>query len=424
MRLRSLLLAIAVVTPLRAFAQTPAPAEAAPPPPPPPPAEAVPPPPPPPPPPPADVPPAVVAAPMAPAPVAAAPGWKDLITIEGLADAYYQYNFTGPSPSVTPVTLGSDGTFSNPGQRNFDLNANTFTLNYAKVGIGVNADPVGLRLDLGYGATGLLINGANPFDASSDPFLVQQAYATFAPVKGLTIDFGKFVTTAGAEVIEANKNWLYSRSIAFFNIPLLHTGFRAGYKVNDMISLQASVVNGWNGVGIAPDVTGAKTYGASVNVTVPGGLNIIGTTYIGKNEAYLDVATGMGAVSPDTRILGDLVVAYAMGPLGLNLNFDYVKDEGAGFNDTIIVAAMGRYAVSDAFALAARGEYYSNGPGAAGGDRSTAEEVTVGGAFPMSNRLEARLEVRADLREDAFPNGDGLPTSNMVTGTAALLGWF
>ena len=418
MRLRSLLLAIAVVTPLRAFAQTPAPAEAAPPPPPPPPAEAVPPPPPPPP---APPPPAViVAAPMAPAPTPAptAPSWKDLIVIEGLADAYYQYNFTGPSPSVTPVTLDSAGDFTNPAQRNFDLNANTFTLNYAKVGIGVNADPVGLRLDFGYGATGAIINAANPSDASSDPFLVQQAYATFAPVKGLTIDFGKFVTTAGAEVIEANKNWLYSRSIAFFNIPLLHTGFRAGYKVNDMLSLQLSVVNGWNGVGIAPDITGAKTYGASVNVTVPGGLSIIGTTYIGKNEA-----TSATTASPDTRILGDLVVAYAMGALGLNLNFDYVKDEGANFNDTIVVALMGRFAVNDAFALAARGEYYSNGV-AGGGDRSTAEEVTIGGAFPMSNRLEARLEVRADFREDAFPNGDGLPTSNMVTGTAALLGWF
>ena len=183
------------------------------------------------------------------------------------------------------MTLDSAGGFTNPAQRNFDLNANTFTLNYAKVGIGVNADPVGLRLDLGYGATGLLINGANPSDASSDPFLVQQAYATFAPVKGLTIDFGKFVTTAGAEVIEANKNWLYSRSIAFFNIPLLHTGFRAGYKVNDMMSLQISVVNGWNGVGIAPDVTGAKTYGASLNLTSLAGLNVIATTYIGKNEA-------------------------------------------------------------------------------------------------------------------------------------------
>ena len=184
MRLRSLLLAIAVVTPLRAFAQTPAPAEAAPPPPPPPPpAEALPPPPPPPPP--ADMPPPVaVAAPMAPAPAAATPGWKDLVTIEGLADAYYQYNFTGPTPSVTPVTADSAGMLSNPGQRNFDLNANTFTLNYAKVGLGVNADPVGVRLDLGYGATGASSTRANPADATSTPFLVQQAYATFAPGQG------------------------------------------------------------------------------------------------------------------------------------------------------------------------------------------------------------------------------------------------
>ena len=68
----------------------------------------------------------------------------------------------------------------------------------------------------------------------------------------------------------------------------------------------------------------------------------------------------------------------------------------AGFNDTMVVALMGRYAVNDAFALAARGEYWTNGV-AGGGDRSTAEEVTIGGAFPMSNRLEARLEVRADL---------------------------
>jgi hypothetical protein len=417
MRLRPLLLAIAVVTPLRAFAQTPAPAEAAPPPPPPPPpAEAVPPPPPPPPPPPADMPPAVVAAPMAPAPVAAAPGWKDLVTIEGLADAYYQYNFTGPSPSVTPVTMDASGMNLNPGQRNFDLNANTFTLNYAKVGLGVNADPVGVRLDLGYGATGLLINGANPADATSTPFLVQQAYATFAPVKGLTIDFGKFVTTAGAEVIEANKNWLYSRSIAFFNIPLLHTGFRAGYKVNDMVSLQASVINGWNGVGIAPDVTGAKTYGLSLNLTPMSGLNVVATTYIGKNEAIFP--TGF---SPNTRILGDLVVAYTMGPLGLNLNFDYIKDEGAGLYDVMVVSAMGRYAVSDAFALAGRGEYWTNNVPSG---RQNAQEVTIGGAFPMANRLEARLEARADFREDAFLNSDGAPTSNMVTGTAALLGWF
>jgi hypothetical protein len=221
-------------------------------------------------------------------------------------------------------------------------------------------------------------------------------------------------------VIEANKNWLYSRSIAFFNIPLLHNGFRAGYKVNDMVSLQISVVNGWNGVGINPDITGAKTYGASLNLTPMSGLNVVATTYIGKNEAVFGPG-GAAVVSPDTRILGDLVVAYTLGALGLNLNFDYIKDEGAGYFDTMVVAAMGRYAVSDQFALAGRGEYYTNN---VPGGRQNAQEVTIGGAFPMANRLEARLEARADFRDNAFPNSDGMPTSNMVTGTAALLGWF
>jgi hypothetical protein len=409
------MLAIAVVLPLRAFAQTPAapPPEAAPPPPPAvvaPPPEALPPPPPPPP------PVAEVAAPMAPA--APAPTWKDLITVEGLADAYYMYLITGPTSLTAPVN------------RQFDLNSNTFTLNYAKVGIGVNADPVGFRLDLGYGATGAIINGANPFDATSTPFLVQQAYATFGGVKGLTVDFGKFVTTAGAEVIEANRNWFYSRSFLFFNIPLLHTGLRVGYKVNDMIALQASVVNGWNGVGIAPDVTADKTYGASVAITPLSTTSIVATTYIGKGETFFIPATMAGmsptpAVSTDTRVLVDLVAAHTMGALGLNLNIDYVNDQMAGYDNFIGAALMGRFAINSYVAVAGRGEYASNGPGAAGGDRFNFGEFTLGVAFPMASRFELRLEDRTDWAStDIFLNRSGMAAGIQNTITAAALAWF
>ena len=287
MRLRSLLLAIAVVTPLRAFAQTPAPAEAAPP-------------------------PAAAAASRGSTAAAAAPA-----AARGHAAAGCRRRADGPRARrrraglegfrsrstgwLTPTTCTTSPArpaSTPPLGRQFDTNSNTFTLNYTKVGIGINADPVGFRLDMGYGATGAIINSALPSDATSspsantvgpmvisNPFLVQQAYATVSPLRGLTIDFGKFVTTAGAEVIEANKNWLYSRSILFFNIPLLHTGLRVGYKVNDAFSIQASVVNGWNGLGINPDITGAKTFGLSLNFTAPTGTNIVATGYFGKGEA-------------------------------------------------------------------------------------------------------------------------------------------
>src|SRR5262245_43388568 len=259
MRLRACILAIAVITPLRAFAQTPAPPpEAAPPPPPP--AAPMPPPPPPP----EAMPPApvAVAAPMAPAPAA---GPK--ITWGGLVDAYYMFLFN-PADGVNTLI----GTNNTGNVRQFDTNTNSATLSLAAVSLNAAIDPVAFQLDMGYGAAGSIINGANrvPIPVSDvsgavqGSFIVLQAYGTISVLPQLTLDFGKFYTTAGAEVVPANKNWLYSRSILFFNIPLLHTGARANFKVNDMLTLQASLVNGWND---DPDVNAHKTVGLSASIT-------------------------------------------------------------------------------------------------------------------------------------------------------------
>jgi hypothetical protein len=399
MRLRLSAFAIAVLTPLAAFAQEPPPAA---------PAAA----------PPAEVPAAPAPAPAAeaaapaaaPAPVAAAApakSWKDLVTIDGLVDAYYMAYLnppSGPGNSLTPTA-----------NRQFDVNSNTFTLNYAKLGIGVNADNVGLRIDMGYGAMGNLINGfpgpgiapvGSPA-ALGAPFVVQQAYATLTPVDNLTIDFGKFVTTAGAEVIEANKNWLYSRSLLFFNIPLVHTGLRAGYKVNDMVSVQGSVVNGWNGQGFEVDTNSNKTFGASASITAPNGLSVIPTIYFGKEFA-----------STSWRFLGDLVAAYTMGPLGLNFNFDFVKDSNIGPNPFFGVAGMGRYSVNDHFAGTLRGEFTSTK--SAAGAKAQAWEVTLGGAVPMAGRFEFRPEFRYDGSDQTILNGK----KSQLTLLGAFLAWF
>ncbi len=67
--------------------------------------------------------------------------------------------------------------------------------------------------------------------------------------KGLQFDFGKFVTPAGAEVIETNQNWNYSRSLLFYYaIPYYHFGARAKYTFNDKWSITGYATNGWNNV--------------------------------------------------------------------------------------------------------------------------------------------------------------------------------
>ena len=401
MRLPVCAFALAVLSPLAALAQpapaadpnAPAAAPGAPP-------MGMPTPPPPPPPPAA----AVVVVP-APPPAPPAKTWKDLITVDGLVDGYYQINITDGDSRTPPVGLVP--------VRSFDYNANTFTLNYAKIGIGVNPEPVGLRIDIGYGATALAVNSPASF-----PILLQQAYAT-AAMGGFTLDFGKFMTTAGAEVIEANKNWNYSRSILFYNIPLVHTGVRGTLKVNDMLTLQGSIVNGWNGQGFEVDVNAGKTFGVSINLTVPSGPNIIATGYFGKEFG-----------GSDTRILGDLVVAHTIGDLGLNLNVDYLNDKAGGIDNLFGVAGMVRKPLTDNFVLAGRAEYVKNA------DLWTLYEVTLTGAIPVASRYEVRIEGRGDFsKNDNFnaqpmltPTGGlslGMPDKKQqFTATAAFLAWF
>ncbi len=93
-------------------------------------------------------------------------------------------------------------------------------------------DPVGFELDLGYGETMTQISTSNG-DSFFDKF-VEQAIVEFKPTKakGFEMDFGKFVTSAGAEVIESYSNWNYSRSLLFsFAIPYFHFGLRTSFPM-------------------------------------------------------------------------------------------------------------------------------------------------------------------------------------------------
>lgn len=379
-------------------------------------------------PPPPPPPPVVEAAPVVvPAPVPAAPAaktWKDFVTLEGLADAYYQYNFTKDGSSLT-----------GPAFRNFDTTSNSFSLGYMKLGVGAAIENVAFRADLGYGHVGSIINsnsilfspssstgtdglpvaaapgaglasGLYGTSSGANAFLVQQAFASVTWGQ-LTFDFGKFVTQAGAEVIESNKNWLYSRSLLFFGIPLVHTGARLTFKANDQFSLIGSVVNGWNN---DPDNNAAKTYGLSANITASSALSIFINTYLGKEFEGVD-----------TRFLVDAVAAITLSDkAALNLNIDYVKEGDKNFFG---VAAMGHFVLADHAALNIRGEFIKDKNQLVGADASI-YEGTVGFSLPWAGHYELRPELRFDGSDkEIFNNGTTLK-KNQFTGTLAALAYF
>ena len=59
---------------------------------------------------------------------------------------------------------------------------------------------------------------------------------------------GKFVTPIGAEVIESQDNWNYTRSILFgYAIPFYHMGVRATVRRERQgLASPGYLVNGWN----------------------------------------------------------------------------------------------------------------------------------------------------------------------------------
>ena len=137
-------------------------------------------------------------------------------TLSGFVDVYYGYNSNQP--------IGRTSAF-----RNFDINSGQFGLNMIELvadkAPDATASRVGYHVALGFGqamnwyqsiSPPSLDSSFRPTESNFDQYLKEGYLEYLAPVgKGLQINVGKFVTPAGAEVIETKDNWNYSRGLLF-----------------------------------------------------------------------------------------------------------------------------------------------------------------------------------------------------------------
>ena len=287
--------------------------------------------------------------------------------------------------------------------RNFDVNHNSFSLNYAEVAIAKAVSDTsrgGFRVDFGAGDTANLVNAYEPGGTDYLKY-VQQAYVSYlVPVgKGLTVDFGKFVTPAGAEVIENKDNYNYSRGLLFaLAIPDYHAGARVGYTVNDKVSVTGFLVNGWNDV---KDNNSDKTVGVSLSLKPTAKVGVITNYLVGKEQA----ADADGGV----RNLLDVVVSLAATPkLSVLGNFDYGHDRLVNDGVDWYGFAFGaKYQANDKWAFSPRYEIFKDADGFATGTSQTLQEITLTGEYKAAGGLLARFEFRSDFsNEDYFTKSD------------------
>ena len=235
-------------------------------------------------------------------------------------------------------------------------------------------------------------------------------YATGA----LTLSGGKFVTLAGAEVINSSAATNFSRSILFgYAIPFTHTGARAAYAVDDTLSLTLGVNNGWDSF---RKHNSSPTLEAGVAYTPSKTMSFSAQGYSGKERVGGFVNTG----PQGTRNLIDLVGTYNVTEqLTLIANYDYGTQANASLANGSTgrakwsgIAGYANYQLSDQWKISGRAEYFNDRDGYRTNVAQKWKEVTFTLAYLPTKAIEIRGELRADTSNVAsFANSSGTSSS-------------
>ncbi len=257
-----------------------------------------------------------------------------------------------------------------------------------------STDRLGYHVALAFGqAVNIMNSGAG--ETSFDQYLKEGYLEYMAPVgKGLQINVGKFVTPAGAEVIESKDNWNYSRSLLFtLAIPYFHFGASAKYAFNSKFAVTGYLMNGWNN---SVDNNTAKTTGFSAAWTPNSKFSIIETYLAGPEQAN---------DNGNWRQLTDTVITYSpTAKLSFMANYDYGhEDVGPQFELPYTVAkwsglaGYAKYTPNDKWSFALRGEYFNDNQGWSTGTAQGLSEGTATIQRTFANKLISRLEFRRDM---------------------------
>ena len=241
-------------------------------------------------------------------------------------------------------------------------------------------------------------------DWEHDEAEFEEAYVLYnVPIgNGLTLKGGKFVTLLGAEVIEPWLNPTWSRGLLFdFAIPFTTTGGLATYKVNDMVSVTAGGIVGWDNVednNSSPSITGQIAVSPNDRAAL-----YVNGIWGPEQTCYPNPGAVQSGCNRNKRGVVDVVGNFKLtDDLGFIMNFDYgSEDEASAVNPgrhSTWIGASGivTYQFTKRFSSAVRGEWFSDAQGSRTGVQQDIWDVTFDFKAMLSEYIYTRVEYRHD----------------------------
>jgi hypothetical protein len=364
-------------------------------------------------------------------------------TLNFLVDEYYSYNFNSPVGRVNAL-------------RAYDVLSNNISLNQADLVFERTPDvsagrPFGVRVDLQFGQATDTLQG-NPLNEPRPDIYrnIFQAYGTYvAPIgNGLTIDVGKWGSSIGIEGNYTKDQMNYSRAYWFDFLPFYHMGVRAGYKVNDKLTLNYWVVNGTNQ---AEATNGFKDELFGFTAAPTKKISWTVNYYLGQEHPDRTLVASSGPVpvqpgltfqaitpAPNGKLhIFDSYVTWQVVPkLTVALEGDYVIErewentntalgQSSAPSHDIGGAAYVKYQFSPRFALAGRTEYLSDRGGLFSGITQALKETTATFDYKLSDGFLMRYEWRRDFsnRPTFFTDANGVLSKEQQTASIGVIWW-
>ena len=342
----------------------------------------------------------------------------DTLEIGGWVAASYFYNFNDPDGRSLGGANSTGGGFIYP----FRPDANSFSLDQFWIWMErpvSEENRAGFRADFAYGKDAGILSG--DFGAgdgfSGNDFELYQAYVQYlAPIgDGVTVQFGKFATLIGAEVVQSPDNFNITRGHVY-NLfqPITHTGILASTNVGGMVDVSLGFV------------TETRTFPArdidinknkAVLWALGGGTDTFGWSIAGVHG---DADSGNGFDSPagDKETIIDVILSYDPNEqFSTYINADYIETENSRGNDVDGwgVAWAGRMAITESTGVALRAEYATLsdffGP---------SSDLDIWGiTTTVDHMLTDNLMVRAEVRYDDISDGPRLFVDDNSFGVGA-----
>jgi len=326
--------------------------------------------------------------------------WKEApeVNLAGYLDVFYAYDFNRPESGIRQPFLYNHNRH------------NQVNLNHGILGLGISHPKyrVGLAFHTG---TYVMDNYVN------EPGVLKNIYEAYVGLalnkkNNLWLDVGIFGSFIGFASPKSIENWTLTRSLCAEGSPYFLTGARVSYTLNEKWEISASILNGWQRIQMV-EGNSLPSFGTQVLFTPNDRLLLNWSTFVGTDDpdatrrmryfnnfyAQLDISDKLGLIA------------------GVDIGFQQESKGSSNYDNWMALVLILQYQISEKWAMAFRGENYSDQygvivpTGTPNGFNTSG--LSVNGDFRPIPDLACRMEIRwlnsvdqVFAKEDSFTNNN------------------